>query len=110
MPPRINCFSGNVTVTRVALDRGSSYRGGMKPISFKRHRFPPEIISRAIWPYARFKLSFRDVEELLAERGVDASYEAVRRWFLKFGPSIAANIRCSRPRPRDHWHLDDMVI
>jgi len=51
-----------------------------------------------------------EVEELLAERGIDASYETVRRWFLKFGPSIAANIRRSRPRPSDHWHLDKMVI
>src|SRR6478672_9574499 len=59
----------------------------MRPISFKRHRFPPEIIRHAIWLYARFTLSFRDVEELLAERGIDASYETVRRWFLKFGPS-----------------------
>jgi putative transposase len=82
----------------------------MRPISFKRHRFPPEIIPHAIWLYARFTLSFRDVEELLAERGIDASYETVRRWFLKFGPSIAANIRRSRPRPSDHWHLDEMVI
>jgi hypothetical protein len=70
----------------------------MRPISFKRHRFPPEIIRHAIWLYARFTLSLRDVEELLAERGIDASYETVRRWFLKFGPSIAANIRRSRPR------------
>ena len=60
----------------------------MRPISFKRHRFPPEIIRHAIWLYARFTLSFRDVEELLAERGIDASYETARRWFLKFGPSI----------------------
>src|SRR6187397_3319222 len=82
----------------------------MRPISFKRHRFPPEIIRHAIWLYARFTLSFRDVEEVLAERGIDASYETVRRWFLKFGPSIAANIRRSRPRPSDHWHLDEMVI
>ena len=73
----------------------------MKPISFKRHRFPPEIIRHAVWLYARFTLSFRDVEELLAERGVDASYKTVRRWFLKFGPSIAANIRRSRPRPHE---------
>ena len=82
----------------------------MKPISFKRHRFPPQIIRYAIWLYARFTLSFRDVEELLAERGVDASYETVRRWSLKFGLAIAANIRRSRPRPSDHWHLDEMVI
>jgi putative transposase len=82
----------------------------MRPISFKRHWFPPEIILHAIWLYARFTLSFRDVEELLAERGIDASYETVRRWFLKFGPSIAANIRRSRPRPSDHWHFDEKVI
>ncbi len=79
----------------------------MKPISFKRHRFPPEIIRHAIWLYGRFTLSFRDVEEWLAERGVDVSHETVRRWFLKFGLSIAADIRRSRPRPSDHWHLDE---
>lgn len=82
----------------------------MRPISFKCHRFPPEIIRHAVWLYARFTLSFRDVEELLAERGVDASYETVRRWFLKFGHSIAGNIWRSRPQPSDHWHLDEMVI
>jgi transposase-like protein len=82
----------------------------MKPLSFKRHRFPAEIIRHAIWLYGRFTLSFRDVEELFAERGVDVSYETVRRWFLKFGLFIAANLRRSRPRPSDHWHLDEMVI
>ena len=82
----------------------------MKPLSFKHHRFPPAIIRHTIWLYGRFTLSFRDVEELLAERGVDVSYETVRRWFLKFGLFIAANIRRSRPRPSDHWHLDEMVI
>ena len=82
----------------------------MKPISFKRYRFPPEIIRHAIWLYARFTLSFRDVEEMLAERGLDISYETVRRWFLKFGSTIAANLRRTRARPSDHWHLDEMVI
>ena len=62
----------------------------MRPISFNRHHFPPKIIRHAISLYARFTLSFREVEELLAERGIDASYETVRRWFLKFGPAIAA--------------------
>ena len=52
----------------------------------------------------------RDVEEMLAERGVDVSYEIIRRWFLKFGPKIAANLRRSRPRPSDHWRLDEMVV
>jgi putative transposase len=82
----------------------------MKPLSFKRHRFPPDIIRYAVWLYARFMLSFRDVEELLAERGADVSYETARRWVLKFGPAIAANIRRARPRPSDHWHLDEMMI
>jgi len=82
----------------------------MCQLSFKRHRFPPEIICHSIWLYARFTLSFRDVEELLAERGLDISYETIRRWFLKFGLTIAANLRRARPRPSDYWHLDEMVI
>ena len=82
----------------------------MVPISFKRHRFPPEIIQHAVWLYARFTLSFRDVEDLLAERGVDVSNETVRRWFLKFGRLIARNLRRTRPHPTARWHLDEMVI
>jgi len=82
----------------------------MIPISFKRHRFPPEIIQHAVWLYARFTLSFRDVEELLAERGIDLSNETVRRWFLKFGRLVARNLRSSRPRASARWHLDEMVI
>ena len=81
----------------------------MTPLSFKRHRFAPSIIRHYVWLYARFTLSYRDVEEMLAERGIDVFYETVRRWFLKFGPAIAANPRRSRPRPSDHWHLDEMV-
>ena len=82
----------------------------MKPLSFKRHRFPAEVIRHAVWLYARFTLSFRDVEELLAERGLEVSNETVRRWFLKFGNQIAANLRRSRSRPNDRWHLDEIVI
>ena len=82
----------------------------MDPISFKRHRFPPEIIRRAVWLYARFALSYRDVEDLLAERGLDISYESVRRWFLKLGAPIARNLRHTRPIPNGYWHLDEMVI
>ncbi len=82
----------------------------MTPISFKRHRFPPEIIQNAVWLYARFTLSFRDVEDVLAERGIDVSNETVRRWFLKFGRLIAGNLRRSRPRASSRWHLDEMVI
>lgn len=82
----------------------------MRQLSFKRHRFPPDVIRNSIWLYARFTLSFRDVEEMLAERGLDVSYETVRRWFLKFGSVVAANLRRNRPRPSDHWHLDEMAI
>jgi len=82
----------------------------MAHLSFERHRFPPEIIRHTVWLYARFTLSLRDIEEMLAERGVDVSYESVRRWFLKFGPTIAASLRRSRPRPSDHWHLDEMAV
>jgi putative transposase len=68
------------------------------------------VIRHAIWLYARFTLSYRDVEELLAERGFDVSYETVRRWVLKFGPAFARNLRRLRPRPADTWHLDEMVV
>ena len=82
----------------------------MAPLCYRRHRFPPEIIQHAIWLYLRFTLSYRDVEELLAERGLDLSYETVRRWVLKFGPGIIRRLRRRRPRPSDRWHLDEMVV
>jgi transposase-like protein len=82
----------------------------MATLPFRRHRFPPGIIRHAIWLYLRFTLSYRDVEELLAERGLDVSYETVRRWVLKFGPIIACRLRRRRPRPSDRWHLDEMVV
>jgi putative transposase len=59
-----------------------------------------EIIQHAIWLYVRFTLSYRDIEVLLAEPGLDLSYETVRRWVLKFGPAIARQLRRRRPRPR----------
>ena len=68
-------------------------------ISFARHQFPPEIIRHAVWLYVRFTLSYRDVEDLLAERGLDVSYETVRRWVLKFGPLFARELHRRRPRP-----------
>ena len=82
----------------------------MAPLYYHRHRFPPEIIQHAIWLYLRFTLSYRDVEELLAERGLDLFYETVRRWVLKFGPAIARQLRQRRPRPSNRWHLDEMVV
>ena len=82
----------------------------MAPISYARHRFPPAIIRHAVWLYFRFTLSFRDVEELLAERGIEVSYETVRRWVLKFGPAFARELRRRRPRPSSQWHLDEMAV
>jgi putative transposase len=72
----------------------------MRQLSFKRHCFPADIIRHSIWLYAKCTLSFR----------LDVSYETVRRWFLKFGSTIAANLRRTRPMQSDHWHLDEMVI
>ena len=79
-------------------------------ISFVRHQFPPAIIRHAVWLYLRFTLSYRDVEDLLAERGLDVSYETVRRWVLKFGPLFARELRHRRPRPTARWHLDEMAV
>ena len=82
----------------------------MRQLSFKRDRFPLEIICHSVWLYWRFTLSFRDIEEMLAERGFDAPYETVRHWFVNFGPAISAGLRQARPKPSNHWHLDEMVI
>jgi putative transposase len=81
----------------------------MKPISCAHYRFPPEIIWHAIWLYLRITLSYRDVEDLLAERGLIVSNEAIRRWVLKFGPVIAKNLGKSRPQSYTRWHLDESV-
>ena len=67
-------------------------------ISFAQHQFPPSIIRHAVWLYVRFTLSYRDVEDLLAERGLDVSYETVRRWVLKLGPVFARGLRRTFPR------------
>jgi putative transposase len=81
-----------------------------KPISYKRHRFPPEIIAHAVWLYFRFPLSLRLVEEMLLERGIVVSYETVRRWALKFGPAYARRLRRKTPSRRDIWHLDEALV
>jgi putative transposase len=82
----------------------------MQPISYARHQFPPAVIQHAVWLYLRFTLSYRDVEDLLVERGLDVSYETVRRWVGKFGPAIARNLRQLRCKPSSRWHLDEMVV
>ena len=82
----------------------------MQKISCAGYRFPPEIIDQAIWLYLRFTLSLRDVEDLLAERGVAVSYETVRRWVNHFGPMIAADLRKRRLKPHTTWHLDEVYL
>jgi putative transposase len=77
---------------------------------YHRHRFPTEIISHCVWLYFRFPLSFRDVEEMLAMRGVALSYETVREWCLKFGQTYANNLRRRQPRAGDRWHLDEVFL
>jgi putative transposase len=81
-----------------------------KPVSYKRHRFPPEIIAHAVWLYFRFPLSLRLIEEMLLERGIVVSYEMVRRWALKFGTAYARRLRRKTPSHRDIWHLDEVVV
>ncbi len=82
----------------------------MQKISYSRHRFPGSIIQHAVWLYFRFPLSFRDVEDMLTERGIDVSYESVRRWSVKFGLAYAYQLRRFRPRPNERWHLDEMFV
>jgi putative transposase len=82
----------------------------MAEISYRRHAFRRLSSSTLSGCYLRFTLSYRDVEERLAERGIDVPYETVRSWVLKFAPIIARRLRCGRPRPSNRWHLDEMVV
>src|ERR671912_197179 len=81
-----------------------------KPVIYKRHRFPPEVITHAVWLYFQFPLSLRLVEEMLLERGILVSYETVQRWALKFGSIYARRLRRKTPSRRDIWHLDEVVV
>ena len=77
---------------------------------YKNHRFPPEIISHAVWLYFRFTLSYRDVQEMMMARGIIVSYEAIRKWCRKFGQDYANQIRRRRPRTGDKWLLDEVFL
>ena len=81
----------------------------MRAISFKRHRFPSDIIRLAVWLYFRFTLSIRDVEEMMAQRGIEISRETVRCWVNKFGPTMAASLRRRKLPPSGRWHLDEVM-
>ncbi len=81
-----------------------------KPINYQHYRFPAAIISHAVWLYHRFCLSFREVEELLSERGIIVTDESIRRWCLKFGPTYARKLKKRQGQLGDAWHLDEAVI
>ncbi|MFE7394602.1 IS6 family transposase [Streptomyces sp. NPDC057582] len=83
--------------------------GSVSP-SYRGHRYPVEVISHCVWLYFRFPLSFREVEELMLQRGVSVSHETVRRWCLKSGQAYANALRRRQPRPGDTWHLDEVFI
>lgn len=80
------------------------------PVTYKRHRFPAQIIAHAVWLYYRFPLSLRLVEEMMLERGIVVSYEAIRQWGRKFGPTYAQRLSRKQPTNADVWHLDEVVI
>ena len=80
----------------------------MKTSIYTLHRFHPDIIRRTVWTYFRFNLSFRDVEDLMIERGVDVSYETIRRWVDKFGSTYARRIKSRSECPSSVWHLDEI--
>ena len=82
----------------------------LEPTSYPRHRFPAEIINQAVWLYHVFSLSLRDVELILAERGIVVTHESIRHWCLKFGSGFARRLRRRRPQPGDTWHLDAVFI
>jgi transposase-like protein len=101
---------GIVTLRRACGPSGGPVAKRMKKISYSGYRFPPEIIQQAIWLYLRFTMSLRDVEDVLAERGIAVSYETIRRWVNHFGPMIAADLRKRRPKPHAVWHLDEVYL
>jgi putative transposase len=82
----------------------------IKTPSYQHHRFPSEIISHAVWLYHRFSLSFREVEELLAEQGITVTYESVRQWWQKFGPAYARKLKKRHGRLDGTWYLDEIFL
>ena len=82
----------------------------LEPVTYPGYRFPAAVISYAVWLYHVFGLSFRDVELILAERGITVSHESIRQWCLKFGSEFARKLRRRRPKPGDTWHLDEVFL
>ncbi len=85
-------------------------RMSQQPSRYRGYRFPPEVIAHAVWLYHRFGLSFRDAEDLLAERGITVTYETIRQWCLTFGLDYARRLRSRRGRQGDMWYLDEVFV
>ena len=98
--------SGEMVIT----DQDQPASAVKSEVSHRRHRFPRDVIALAVWLYYRFPLSLRMVEEMLASRGIEVTYETVRRWAMKFGQAIARRIRAMRLTHGDKWHLNEMVV
>ena len=105
----LNILDGHCQRNTLAWDRRAVQRSLMCNVSYLRHCFR-NVIQQAVWLYFRFALSYRDVEDMLAARGIDVSYETVRRWALKFGSIIARKLRQGPPRPDGRWHLDEVFV
>ena len=100
-------MSGQLIVVGIAVSVGSMTD---RAVSYKRHRFPPEIVAHAVWLNFRFPLSLRLVEEMLLERGIVVSYETIRVWAVKVGAECARRLKRKAPSRHDIWHLDEAVI
>src|SRR3954447_25920158 len=100
------------TSQSLAGTKSLGHAGGMtsEPATFPGYRFPAEVIGHAVWLYHVFGLSLRDVELLLAERGITVTHESIRRWCLKFGADFAGKLRRRRPKPGGTWHLDEIFL
>ena len=99
-----------VGIVRLKGDEWQSRPMRSQSASYHGYRFPPNIISHAVWLYSRFCLSFRDAEDLLAQRGVTVTYETIRPWCQRFGPVYARQLRRRRGRLGDTWHLDEVFV
>ena len=86
------------------------YQRPMCSSSYRRHRFLVDVIHQTVWLYFRFPLSLRNVEDMLSQRGIDVSYETVRRWSVKFGLAYARKLRRVHPRADVRWHLDEVFV
>src|SRR5688500_2356364 len=106
----MSAVSGSLSCWRGSKRRGRLSGMRMTPDPYRGFRFPAEIISHAVWLYHCFSLSLREVETILAQRGILVSYESIRAWSLRFGRAFANVLKCRRPRPGDKWHLDEVFI